>query len=68
MSRSLSYLRRGLLGIAFVGSLSFGVTQALATPPKVARGYCDPAYCDFGCYQNTGTHGACYGDLCWCGF
>lgn len=33
MSRSLSYLRRGLLGIAFVGSLGFGVTQALASPP-----------------------------------
>jgi hypothetical protein len=31
MSRSLSYLRRGLFGIAVVGSLGFGVTQALAS-------------------------------------
>jgi hypothetical protein len=30
MSRSLSYLRRGLLGIAFAGSLGFGATQAFA--------------------------------------
>ncbi len=30
MSRSLSYLRRGLLGIAFVGSLGFGASQAFA--------------------------------------
>lgn len=33
MSRSLSYLRRGLLGIAFVGSLGFGATQVLASSP-----------------------------------
>ncbi len=32
MSRSLSYLRRGLLGIAFVGSLGFGATVAVAKP------------------------------------
>lgn len=32
MSRSLSYLRRGLLGLAFVGSLGFGATHALAEP------------------------------------
>ncbi len=36
MSRLLSYLRRGLLGIAFVGSLGFGATQAFASP-EVAR-------------------------------
>ena len=34
MSRSLSYLRRGLPGIAFVGSLGFGTTQALAAPQQ----------------------------------
>ena len=32
MSRSLSHLRRGLLGIAFVGSLGFGVSAAVAQP------------------------------------
>jgi hypothetical protein len=32
MSRSLSYLRRGLLGIAVVGSLGFGATQAWGSP------------------------------------
>jgi hypothetical protein len=32
MSRSLRYLRRGLLGIAFVGSLGFGVSAAFAQP------------------------------------
>jgi len=28
MSRSLSFLRRGFLGIVFVGSLGFGASQA----------------------------------------
>ncbi|HEU0079920.1 MAG TPA: hypothetical protein VFQ76_19900 [Longimicrobiaceae bacterium] len=32
MSRSPSHLRRGLLGIAFVGSLGFGATAAVAKP------------------------------------
>ena len=43
MSRSLTNLRRGLLGIAFVGSLSFGAATALASPQ--ARAFvptCDP--------------------------
>jgi hypothetical protein len=30
MSRSLSYLRRGLLGIAFVGCMGFGAAVTLA--------------------------------------
>jgi hypothetical protein len=37
MSRSLSYLRRGLLGIAFVGSLGFGATTALAETGTTKR-------------------------------
>jgi len=40
MSRSLSYLRRGLLGIAFMGSLGFGVTQAFANPVEARFGSC----------------------------
>jgi hypothetical protein len=35
MSRSLSRLRRGLLGIAFAGSMGLGVTQAFANSDKV---------------------------------
>lgn len=37
MSRSLSYLRRGLLGIALAGALGFGATTALAAPDTAAR-------------------------------
>ncbi len=32
MIRSLSFVRRGLLGIAVAGTLAFGTTQALASP------------------------------------
>jgi hypothetical protein len=32
MHGSTTYLRRGLLGLVFAGSLGFGATQALATP------------------------------------
>lgn len=32
MSRSFSYLCQGLLGIAFVGAMGFGATQAFAGP------------------------------------
>lgn len=53
MSRSRSYLRRGFLGIAFVGLLGFGASQALATPAQAAlRNYCTEeweAYCDVEC-------------------
>jgi hypothetical protein len=41
MSRSLSYLRRGLLGIAFVGSLGFGATQAFGSPMQAREGTCE---------------------------
>lgn len=72
MSRSPSYLRRGLLGLVFVGSLGFGATQALASPEQArftscpATGY-DYAYqhCAAGC---PGGRGYCdaYG-RCQCG-
>lgn len=39
MSRSLTYLRRGLLGLAVTGSLGFGATQAFARPDQ-AMGNC----------------------------
>ncbi|MBV9773011.1 MAG: hypothetical protein JO040_03640 [Gemmatimonadetes bacterium] len=38
MRRSLSYLRRGLFGIAFVGSLGFGATVAFAKPETSGSG------------------------------
>ena len=41
MSRSLSYLRRGLLGFVFVGSLGFGATQAFALPEPAPLTSCD---------------------------
>jgi hypothetical protein len=41
MSRSVSYLRRGLLGLAFVGSLGFGATQALASPEQARYSSCE---------------------------
>jgi hypothetical protein len=44
MSRSFSHLRRALFGLAFVGSLGFGATQALASP-EAARA---PRYCPVG--------------------
>lgn len=51
MSRSLSYLRRGLLGIAFVGSLGFGVAQAFAGPATApsSRLHCTPMECYAQC-------------------
>jgi hypothetical protein len=69
MSRSLSCLRRGLLGIAFAGSLGFGVKQAFATPPAATSYYyCTPESCDVGCFEYNGTRGWCDGWNCWCGF
>jgi hypothetical protein len=44
MSRSFSYLRRGLLGIAVVGSLGFGATAAVAKPEMRGAG----PICPFG--------------------
>lgn len=37
MSHSLSYLRRALFTVAFLGSLGLGATQAFATPDVAAR-------------------------------
>jgi hypothetical protein len=34
MNGSTTYLRRGLLGLAFAGSLGFGASQALASPAQ----------------------------------
>lgn len=67
MSRSLSYLRRGLLGTAFVGSLGFGITQAVAAPraappiPVACNPY-DPfafEYCSEKCYEYGYGPGTC---------
>lgn len=72
MHRSLSRLRQGLLGIAFVSALGFGATQALASPDAAAgaRAYCPidpdgPYYsnqCGAGCNGGVGyctTRGIC---------
>ena len=56
----LSCLRRGLLGAAFVASLGFGATQALAVPREASSddGWCvvsDPgkdAYCRSWCLKS----------------
>lgn len=70
MSRSLSYLRRGLLGISIVGSLGFGVTQAFATPATNAQaGYCtqqEQVDCYMDC-RSVGLVGYCNGETgCHC--
>jgi hypothetical protein len=44
MSRSLSYLSRGILGLAFVGSLGFGATSAFAKPEPAQRIICPFGY------------------------
>ena len=67
MSRSLSYLRRGLLGAGLVGSLGFGASQALATPRETSStdGTCvygDPgarSYCRSWCQANYYRDGTC---------
>jgi hypothetical protein len=73
--RSLSYLRRGLLGVFFVGSLGFGATQALAGPggPSSNGGWCvlgDPgadAYCNYWCQETLDADGYCLsGGRCSC--
>lgn len=53
MSRSLSYLRRGLLGLAFLGSLGFGVTQAFAKPERVSAPSCPALYTLCFCEDGT---------------
>ena len=62
MSRSPSYLRRGLFGLAIVGSLGFGATAAVARPetrdsfPTCPKGWsmCPDGTCvgpDMRCFQ-----------------
>jgi hypothetical protein len=72
MDITLRHLRRGLLGIAFVGSLGFGATQALASPDPSRIRYCTDlgtdyytSYCAYGC---PGNRGYCQmGGRCVCG-
>ncbi|HEX2205903.1 MAG TPA: hypothetical protein VHG91_21490 [Longimicrobium sp.] len=73
MTRSLTYLRRGLLGLGVAASLGFGAAQALATPQDEARGRTCPARgydyayasCRFGC----DVGGYCRSDgTCQCGY
>lgn len=70
MSRSLSYLRRGLLGIAFVGSLGFGATQALAEPQASGPARAPVCYgaMPFRCMCNDGSWGCSVdnGTPCYC--
>lgn len=65
MIRSLCYLRRGLLGIAFAGSLGFGATQAFASPEQAERaGSCyrsGYAYLPFECPECPSGSGYCDG-------
>ena len=71
MRRSLSYLRRGLLGIALAGSLGFGVSHAFAEPATQARRlYCTTVAeyqaCRASCAAK-GLYGTCdqqYGCIC----
>lgn len=45
MSRSLTYLRRGILGITFTGAMAFGAAQAFATPDQALQsGSCRITY------------------------
>ena len=63
MSRALSYLRGGLLGIAVVGSLGFGATQMLAsTEPPAQRLSCPATGDDYEyepCQSYCGGAGYC---------
>ena len=71
MRLSLFHLRRGLLGLAFVGSLGFGVTQAFATPDLARSGSCEPTgykYIPDDCPECGGEFGYCDGinEYCVC--
>lgn len=58
MSRSPSYLRRGLLGIAFAGSLGFGATQAFGSASMGTSGpTCIGPEDDAGCWWNCAFQG-----------
>lgn len=68
MSRSLPSLRRGLLGIAFAGTLGFGVTQAFGAPSSPApRAYCSSLaeirYCNRNCIDQGFKGGTCDPEL-----
>ncbi len=74
MSCSLTWLRRGLLGLVCAGSLGFGATQAIAGPQQETRvGTCPDwgydyyyAPCAYGC---PGRQGYCAaGGICRCGY
>jgi hypothetical protein len=74
MKGSMTSLRRGLLGLAFAGSLGFGATQALATPGQAAaavRTCPDEGYdyyyysCAYPCYNQQGY--CATGGVCRCG-
>lgn len=74
MHGSATYLRRGLLGLAFAGSLGFGATQALATPgPTTAAMAACPAMgydyyyapCANACTRRQGY--CSYNGICRCG-
>lgn len=78
MTRSLAYLRRGILGIAFAGSLGYGATQAFAAPERKnpVLGRCDPTdpwedvRCASACISLLGEQTGYCSDLgyCRCGF
>jgi hypothetical protein len=75
MSRSLSFVRRGILSAGVAGVLGFGATQALASPRSAADvKYCPTdgensyysTYCGSGC---PGGVGYCtIGGVCRCGY
>lgn len=75
MSRSLSLLRRGLLGVAFVGSLGLGATQAFGSPDQARISSCPAtgddyayAYCNYSlkCGPTGGGYCSAQGQ-CKCG-
>ena len=69
MSRSVPYLRRGLLGIAFVGSLGFAATAALAGPQTspTARALVCPANAPIPCRCPGLPSCVAHPELCDCG-
>lgn len=64
MSRSLTYLYRGLLGAAVAGAIGFGATAAVAKPGMRDPGpICPPGYqpcpCNTPCVTFTEPCGPC---------
>lgn len=67
MSRSLSYLRQGLFGIVFVGSMGFGASQALAAPQQTSQAaVCDSLECLRDCVNYGYSYGDCHPTLGFC--